>query len=72
MRRRTWKQLQLLSGGFLSYALKKLMEYESSLAHVQPLITDEHLSAIDRRLLKIYAVAHFCLKRKNFSNVIID
>lgn len=54
-------------------ALGKLAAHESIIADVEPLITDAHLSAMDRRLLTIYAVVEYCLKSKKYaSNVILD
>ncbi|XP_076628118.1 glycosaminoglycan xylosylkinase [Colletes latitarsis] len=69
----TWDRLKLLSGGSLSSALGKLVAHESMMAGVEHLITDSHLSAMDRRLLTIYAVVEYCLKSKKYaSNVILD
>lgn len=69
----TWDRLKLFSGGTLSIALGKLVEHESEISGVQPLITEAHLSAMDRRLLTIYAVVEYCLKSKKYaSNVILD
>ncbi|XP_076233441.1 glycosaminoglycan xylosylkinase isoform X1 [Calliopsis andreniformis] len=69
----TWDRLKLFSGGSLSIALGRLIEHESIIADVEPLMTDAHLSAMDRRLLTIYAVIEYCLKNKKYaSNVILD
>lgn len=69
----TWDRLKLFSGGTLSIALSKLVAHESIMADVQPLITEVHLNAMDRRLLTIYAVVEYCLKNKKYaSNVILD
>ncbi|KOX79951.1 Glycosaminoglycan xylosylkinase [Melipona quadrifasciata] len=69
----TWDRLKLFSGGSLSIALARLVAHESLMAGVQPLVTEAHLSAMDRRLLTIYAVVEYCLKNKKYaSNVILD
>lgn len=69
----TWDRLKLFTGGSLSRALGRLVAHESVIADVQPLITEDHLSAMDRRLLTIYAVVEYCLKSKKYaSNVILD
>lgn len=69
----TWDRLKLFSGGSLSIALARLVAHESLMAGVQPLVTEAHLSAMDRRLLTIYAVVEYCLKSKKYaSNVILD
>lgn len=63
----------MLSGGALSYSLKKFSTHESLAANVLPIITNKHLNAIDRRLLTVFAVVEFCLKSKQYhSDVIID
>lgn len=65
--------MKLFSGGSLSIALARLTAHESAMAGVQPLVTEAHLSAMDRRLLTIYAVVEYCLKNKKYaSNVILD
>ncbi|XP_033333638.1 glycosaminoglycan xylosylkinase [Megalopta genalis] len=69
----TWDRLRLFSGGSLSVAVRKLVAHESAIAGVEHLITDAHLSAMDRRLLTVYAVVEYCLKSKAYaSNVILD
>ncbi|KAK0179688.1 hypothetical protein PV327_005419 [Microctonus hyperodae] len=69
----TWDRLHLLGGGALSESLRRLVAHEAIIADVLPLITDDHLSAMDRRLLTIYAVVEYCLKQKKYaSNVILD
>lgn len=69
----TWDRLRLFSGGSLSVALGKLVAYESEISDVASLITEAHLSAMDRRLLTIYAVVENCLGKKKYaSNVILD
>lgn len=69
----TWDRLKLFSGGSLSTSLRKLVAHESTMAGVEHLITDAHLSAMDRRLLTVYAVVEYCLKSKKYaSNVILD
>ncbi|KAF7998008.1 hypothetical protein HCN44_009406 [Aphidius gifuensis] len=69
----TWDRLQLFGGGALSESLGKLLVHESTMADVLPLITDDHLSAMDRRLLTVFAVVEACLKNNNYaSNVILD
>ncbi|XP_066586048.1 glycosaminoglycan xylosylkinase [Prorops nasuta] len=69
----TWDRMQLLSGGSLSISLEKLVAHESYMADVSPLITQNHLNAMDRRLLIIYAIVEYCLKEKKYSsNVILD
>ena len=73
MRKTTWERLQILKGGSLSYSLKKLLAHESLMADVLPITTKEHLEAIDRRLLTIFAVTEFCLKNTpRYSDVIVD
>ncbi|XP_031834279.1 glycosaminoglycan xylosylkinase isoform X1 [Nomia melanderi] len=69
----TWDRLKLFSGGSLSMSLRKLVAHESTMAGVEHLITDAHLSAMDRRLLTVYAVVEYCVKSKKYaSNVILD
>lgn len=69
----TWDRLRLFSGGSLSIALGRLAAHEAEISDVLPLITEAHLSAMDRRLLIIYAVVESCLKKKKYvSNVILD
>ncbi|RLU17431.1 hypothetical protein DMN91_009666 [Ooceraea biroi] len=69
----TWDRLRLFSGGSLSAALSRLLEHEAEMSNVAPLITVEHLSAMDRRLLTIYGVVESCLKKEKYaSNVILD
>lgn len=69
----TWDRLKLFSGGSLSTALARLVAHESTMADVEPLITDAHLGAMNRRLLTVYAVVEYCLKSKKYtSNVILD
>lgn len=69
----TWDRLRLFSGGSLSIALNKLLAYEAEMSGVSPLITKAHLSAMDRRLLTVYAVIENCLKKNKYvSNVIFD
>jgi hypothetical protein len=65
--------LRLFSGGALSTALNRLLAHEAEISDVAPLITEEHLNAMDRRLLTIYGVVENCLKQKKYvSNVILD
>ncbi|XP_033228336.1 glycosaminoglycan xylosylkinase [Belonocnema kinseyi] len=69
----TWDRLKLLSGGSLSISLAKLLSHEEAMSDIEPLITVEHLSAMDRRLLTIYSVVEFCIRQKKYtSNVILD
>ncbi|XP_047344059.1 glycosaminoglycan xylosylkinase [Vespa velutina] len=69
----TWDRLKMFTGGTLSLSLEKLIARETIMADVLPLISDAHLSAMDRRLLTIYAVVEYCLKNKRYvSNVILD
>ncbi|XP_044595564.1 glycosaminoglycan xylosylkinase isoform X2 [Cotesia glomerata] len=69
----TWDRLQLLGGGALSASLRQLLAQEAVESEVLPLITEDYLSAMDRRLLTIYAVVEYCLKLKKYpSNVILD
>ncbi|KAH0945353.1 hypothetical protein HN011_005383 [Eciton burchellii] len=69
----TWDRLRLFSGGALSTALNRLLAHEAEISDVAPLITEEHLNAMDRRLLTIYGVVENCLKQKKYvSNVILD
>ncbi|XP_031789323.1 glycosaminoglycan xylosylkinase isoform X1 [Nasonia vitripennis] len=73
IRKATWKRLQLFSGGSLGYALNELLAHESSKANVLPLITNEHLNAIERRLLTVFGVVEFCIHKNQYpANVIID
>lgn len=68
-----WDRLRLFSGGSLSVALGKLVAHEAEISDVPPLITRAHLTAMDRRLLTVYAVVENCLDRKKYaSNVILD
>lgn len=68
-----WDRLRLFSGGSLSIALGKLLAHEAKMSDVSPLITAAHLSAMDRRLLTVYAIVENCLKKKKYiSNVILD
>lgn len=71
IRKTIWDRLRLFSGGSLSVALSRLIAHESEMSDVLPLITEAHLSAIDRRLLTIYAVVENCLRRKKYSSSII-
>ncbi|KAG7209343.1 hypothetical protein KM043_015446 [Ampulex compressa] len=69
----TWDRLKLFSGGALSVSLGKLVAHEAMMTEVQPLVTEEHLNAMNRRLLTVYAVVEHCLKRNKYaSNVIFD
>ncbi|XP_043275426.1 glycosaminoglycan xylosylkinase [Venturia canescens] len=69
----TWDRLRLLSGGALSLSLGRILAHEARMADVLPLITEDHLNAMDRRLLTIYAVVEYCIKEKKYaSNVILD
>ena len=69
----TWDRLRLMSGGALSLSLGRILAHEATMADVLPLATEDHLSAMDRRLLTIYAVVEYCLKQKKYaSNVILD
>lgn len=69
----TWDRLRLLSGGALSLSLGRILAHEATMADVLPLITEDHLNAMDRRLLTIYAVVEYCIKEKKYaSNVILD
>jgi len=69
----TWDRLRLMSGGALSLSLGRILSHEAMMADVLPLATEDHLSAMDRRLLTIYAVVEYCLKQKKYaSNVILD
>ena len=63
----TWDRLTLLSGGALSRSLNKLLSYEAEMANVLPLLTIDHLNAIDRRLLDIYAVVELCIQEKKLT-----
>lgn len=68
-----WDRLRLFSGGSLSIALDKLLAHEAKMSDIPPLITEAHLSAMNRRLLTVYAVVENCLKKKKYvSNVILD
>lgn len=63
----------MFSGGALSLALNKLVKFESDSAKVLPLLTPEHLRALDRRLLTVFAVVEMCIKEKKYvSDVILD
>ncbi|XP_015189808.1 PREDICTED: glycosaminoglycan xylosylkinase isoform X2 [Polistes dominula] len=69
----TWDRLKMFSGGTLSLSLEKLIALETIMADVLPLISDAHLTAMDRRLLVIYSVVEYCIKKKKYvSNVILD
>ncbi|KAJ8683675.1 hypothetical protein QAD02_019467 [Eretmocerus hayati] len=67
----TWDRLKLFSGGSLSYSLKKLLQRESLMADVQSVMTNDHLEAIDRRLLTVFAIVEICLKENPYSTGVI-
>ncbi|XP_034945348.1 glycosaminoglycan xylosylkinase [Chelonus insularis] len=67
----TWDRLQLLGGGALSTSLGQLLAHEAKEADVLPLITEDYLSAMDRRLLTVYAVVEYCLKLKKYPSTVI-
>lgn len=53
--------------------MEKLLIHEAVVADVLPIVTEGHLSAMDRRLLTVYAVVELCIKQKTYaSSVILD
>lgn len=59
IRRTTWERLQTFSGGALTETLEALSEID--LLH--PLLTKEHYTAIERRLLLIYTTVELCREK---------
>ncbi|XP_065083370.1 glycosaminoglycan xylosylkinase homolog [Ochlerotatus camptorhynchus] len=59
IRRTTWERLQTFSGGALSETLQALSEID--LLH--PLLTKEHYTAIERRLLLTYTTVEMCREK---------
>jgi hypothetical protein len=59
IRKSTWLQLLLYSGGALSETLRKLTKNDI----LYPLLMDEHYKAIERRLMIIYTAVELCKER---------
>ncbi|XP_058444790.1 glycosaminoglycan xylosylkinase homolog [Malaya genurostris] len=64
IRKTTWERLQIFSGGALTETLKELNEIDL----LYPLLTKEHYSAIERRLLLVYTTVELC--REKYGNKI--
>lgn len=61
----TWQQLELISGGSLTDTIKLI-----SATQGETLTTEEHFKAVERRLLKIYATVHYCIRKHDMAKVI--
>lgn len=57
LRRSTWERLQKLSGGYLTEKMQKMPDIEN-------IVTQEHLEAIEQRLLLVYATIEYCKLRE--------
>ncbi|GJQ66529.1 hypothetical protein Trydic_g4515 [Trypoxylus dichotomus] len=54
IRKDTWNRLLHLSGGALKEKLKLMPD-------IRNFVTDDHLDALERRLLIVYAAIEFCM-----------
>lgn len=61
----TWQHLKLVSGGSLTETIKLL----ASIAG-EKLTTEQHYQAVERRLLKVYAVVQYCFYTYGESRVL--
>lgn len=59
LRKATWDRLQYFSGGTMSELIEQLSKRDL----LYPLLTAEHLKAIDRRVLMVYAAVELCFDR---------
>ncbi|KAI8518561.1 Glycosaminoglycan xylosylkinase [Branchiostoma belcheri] len=68
LRSTTWERMKLLTGDRLSQLLRK------SLAHdpIAPVLTEAHLSAMDRRLLTAIDMVQGCIDENGRDNVLVD
>ncbi|XP_026738927.1 glycosaminoglycan xylosylkinase homolog [Trichoplusia ni] len=60
----TWQSLEMVSGGSVTETIKLLASF-----HGETLATDDHYKAIERRLLKVYAVVQYCIEKHGRTNV---
>lgn len=56
LRRSTWERLQQISGGFLTEKLQLM-------PNIEEIVTQEHLKAMEERLLLVYATMEYCKSR---------
>lgn len=54
----TWRRLELISGGSLTESIKLLASIVG-----EKIATEEHYQAVERRLLKVYAVMQYCFSK---------
>ncbi|KAL8574021.1 hypothetical protein ACOMHN_065996 [Nucella lapillus] len=67
VRQLTWQRLRLLRGGILSGVLREVLREEP----LHPVLTDQHLQALDRRLNKILTEIQSCLQRFGEDHVLV-
>lgn len=60
----TWNQLELLSGGSLTETIHILASLQG-----EKIITNDHINAVERRLLKVYAVVQLCIGKYGSAKV---
>ncbi|XP_065345223.1 glycosaminoglycan xylosylkinase [Cloeon dipterum] len=61
LRRTTYERLLLYTGGTLSIALEKSLQW----SHISPVLTDKHLLALDRRLKIVLGAISLCLQKRD-------
>jgi len=59
LRKSTWDRLKIISGGALTDILDELTKFDL----LYPLLTDDHLKAMEKRLLKIFAAIELCMEK---------
>ncbi|KAJ9582458.1 hypothetical protein L9F63_003151, partial [Diploptera punctata] len=67
LRKSTWDRLQLFSGNSLSISLEALLQH----SHISPVLTPEHLEALDRRLLSVFATVEMCFQEHGQNKVLV-
>lgn len=59
MRKSTWDRLLIFSGGTLSELIEQLTKRDL----LYPILTSDHLKAIDRRMLILFSAMEICFER---------
>lgn len=59
LRKNAWERLKLISGGFLTEKLKLMPD-------IKNFIADEHINAIEERLLIVYATIEYCRNKSKY------
>lgn len=64
----TWNRINLLRGGALSSAMRQALAFDP----IQPVLTEPHLAALDRRLSGVIATVKQCMEAQGPDNTLIE